>query len=54
MTNALASQGINVLSIPGIQIALLVVFGAIAGLFAALFPARRVANLNILEAIAYE
>jgi len=54
VTAALRSQGIDVLSIPGGQIAALVVFGAIAGLFAAILPARRAARLNILEAIAYE
>ena len=54
VTAALRPQGINVLSIPGLQIGLLVVFGAIAGLFAAILPARRASRLNILEAIAYE
>lgn len=54
VTSALASQGIDVLSIPTNQIIGLVVFGAIAGLFAAILPARRAAKLNILEAIAYQ
>ncbi len=54
VTSALASQGIDVLSIPAGQIIFLVLFGAIAGLLAALLPARRAARLNILEAIAYE
>ena len=54
VTAALRSQGITVLSIPGLQIVLLVVFGAIAGLFAAILPARRASRLNILDAIAYE
>jgi putative ABC transport system permease protein len=51
---AMASQGLTVLSIPLLQIGALVVFGAIAGLIAALFPARRAARLRILDAIAYE
>jgi putative ABC transport system permease protein len=51
---AMASQGLTVLSIPPLQIGALVVFGAIAGLIAALFPARRAARLRILDAIAYE
>jgi putative ABC transport system permease protein len=54
VTSALAAQGIDVLSIPVVQIALLVIFGAIAGLVAAILPARRAAKMNILEAIAYE
>ena len=54
VTAALKSQGINVLSIPALQIFGLVVFGVIAGLLAAIIPARRAANLNILEAISYE
>ncbi|HLF43365.1 MAG TPA: FtsX-like permease family protein [Acidimicrobiia bacterium] len=51
---AMASQGLTVLSIPVLQIGALVVFGAIAGLIAALFPARRASRLRILDAIAYE
>mgnify|MGYP001825698002 FL=1 len=54
VTAALSSQGINQLSIPGLQIAGLVLFGIVAGMLAGFFPARRAANLNILEAIAYE
>ena len=54
VTAALKSQGINVLSIPAIQIAGLVLFGVVAGLLAAIVPARRAAKLNILNAIAYE
>jgi putative ABC transport system permease protein len=54
VTAALGAQGIDVLSIPAVQIVGLVIFGAIAGLAAAMFPARRAAKLNILEAITYE
>jgi putative ABC transport system permease protein len=54
VTAALSSQGIDVLSIPVAQIIGLVIFGAFAGLMAAILPARRAAKLNILEAIAYE
>ncbi len=54
VTAALASQGIDVLSIPAIQIVGLVLFGAVAGLVAAILPARKASRLNILEAIAYE
>ena len=54
VTTALSTQGIDVLSIPSVQIFSLIVVGAIAGLLAAIFPARRAAKLDILEAIAYE
>ncbi|MGI9608685.1 MAG: ABC transporter permease, partial [Acidimicrobiia bacterium] len=54
VTSALSSQGINVLSIPAVQIIGLVLFGAVAGLVAAILPARKAARLNILEAISYE
>ncbi|MDX2343122.1 MAG: FtsX-like permease family protein [Acidimicrobiia bacterium] len=54
VTAALASQGIDVLSIPLGQIIGLVIFGAFAGLLAAILPARRAAKLNILEAISYQ
>ena len=54
VTAALSAQGIDVLSIPAAQIIALVIFGAVAGLMAAILPARRASRLNILEAIAYE
>lgn len=54
VTTALASQGIDVLSVPVAQIIGLVIFGAVAGLLAAILPARKASRLNILEAIAYE
>lgn len=54
VTAALQSQGINQLSIPAVQIAGLVVFAIVAGLLAAVLPARRAAKLNVLEAIAHE
>ncbi|MDJ0925671.1 MAG: FtsX-like permease family protein [Acidimicrobiia bacterium] len=54
VTAAMGAQGIDVLSIPSVQIFGLIIFGAVAGLLAAMLPARRAAKLNILEAIAYE
>jgi putative ABC transport system permease protein len=54
VTAALASQGVDVLSIPLGQIVALLIFGAVAGLLAAILPARRAAKLNILEAISYQ
>ena len=54
VTAALSGQGIEVLSIPIAQIIGLVFFGVVAGLLAAILPARRASKLNILDAIAYE
>jgi putative ABC transport system permease protein len=54
VTAALASQGIDELSIPFATIIALVIAGAIVGLIAAIFPAIRASRLNILESIAYE
>ncbi len=54
VVSALGNQGVTTLSIPGAQLATLVVVAIVAGLIASVFPARRAAKLNILEAIAYE
>jgi putative ABC transport system permease protein len=54
MQQALAPQGFTELGIPGAQIAIYVVLAAVAGVLAAIMPARRAARLNILEAVAYE
>jgi putative ABC transport system permease protein len=51
---ALRDEGISVLSIPGGQLVVYVVLAGLAGVLAALLPARRAAKLNVLEAIAYE
>lgn len=42
------------IAVPWLQLAIVVVVAAIAGLAAALFPARRAAKLDVLEAIATE
>jgi putative ABC transport system permease protein len=54
MVQALRDEGISVLSIPGGQLAVYVLLAGLAGVLAALLPARRAAKLNVLEAIAYE
>ncbi len=54
VTAALSGEGITELSVPIAQIALLVVFGGIVGVIASVFPARKAARLNVLEAISYE
>ncbi|HWI74010.1 MAG TPA: FtsX-like permease family protein, partial [Baekduia sp.] len=42
------------LSIPIITLILLLIATAIAGIFAAILPARRASRLNVLESLAYE
>jgi putative ABC transport system permease protein len=42
------------LSIPGLQLAAYLAVAAVAGLVAGILPARRAANLDVLEAIAFE
>jgi len=51
---ALGDQGIKTLVIPGGQLAVYVVLAALAGVVAAVFPARRAARLDVLAAITYE
>jgi len=54
LQQALAPQGFTDLGIPGGQIAIYVVLAGLAGVVAAIFPARRAARLNVLQAISYE
>lgn len=54
MQRALAPEGITVLSIPFGQLIPYLALAALAGILAAIFPARRAARLDILQAIAYE
>jgi putative ABC transport system permease protein len=54
LVEALASEGITELAIPGGQLILYVILAAIAGVVAAIPPARRAARLNVLEAIGTE
>ncbi len=54
LQQALAPKGFTELGIPGVQLAIYVVFAAVLGVLFAMFPARRAAKLNVLEAIAYE
>ncbi len=54
LQQALAPQGVTELAIPGRQLVLYVVFAGLAGVLAAIWPARRAAKLNVLESIAYE
>ncbi len=43
-----------IFSVPGLQIVTAVVIAMLAGIVAAIYPARRAARLNVLDAIAYE
>ncbi|MGY6501065.1 MAG: ABC transporter permease [Acidimicrobiales bacterium] len=52
ITKALSGEGVTQFVIPGQQLAVIVGLAVVAGVVAALGPARRAARLNILEAIA--
>ena len=54
LQQALADQGITELKIPVGQLLVYLVFAGLAGVLAAIWPARRAAKLNVLEAISYE
>lgn len=54
IVGALDEEGISTLVVPGGQLALYVVLAAVAGVIAAVFPARRAARLDVLAAIGYE
>jgi putative ABC transport system permease protein len=54
LQQALEPEGFTELGIPGGQLVFYVVFAAVLGVFFAIFPARRAAKLNVLEAISYE
>jgi putative ABC transport system permease protein len=54
MQQALAGEGFTELGIPGGQLTIYVVLAAVLGVLFSMFPARRAAKLNVLEAISYE
>jgi putative ABC transport system permease protein len=54
LQRATADQGIDVLSIPWVQLIIFVVLAAAVGVLAAVLPARRAAKLNVLAAITTE
>ena len=49
-----SGEGISELVIPVGQLLIYVVVAGILGVFAALFPARRAARLDVLQAISHE
>jgi putative ABC transport system permease protein len=54
MQRALADLGVGTLAVPFAQLLAFLVLAAIAGVVAAVWPARRAARLDVLSAIAYE
>ena len=54
MAQAMRSEGFTAFSVPFGQLAVICVLAAIAGVVAAIWPARRAARLDILDAIAAE
>ncbi len=54
LQQALAPQGVTELRIPLGQLLVYLIFAGLAGVLAAIWPARRAAKLNVLEAISYE
>ncbi len=54
LQRSLADEGIDVLSIPGPQLAVFVVVAGLVGVLAALWPGRRAAKLDVLRAITTE
>jgi putative ABC transport system permease protein len=53
VTAALSSEGLA-FSVPVVSLVVFVIIAVVAGMLAAIFPARRAARLNVLEALQYE
>jgi ABC-type antimicrobial peptide transport system permease subunit len=53
VTQALSDEGV-IFSIPGVSLVVFAIVGVVAGVLAAIFPARRAARLNVLQALQYE
>jgi putative ABC transport system permease protein len=54
LQRAIADEGIDVLSVPWLQLVIFVLLSAVIGVLAAVLPARRAAKLNVLDAITTE
>ncbi|WP_026876182.1 ABC transporter permease [Jiangella gansuensis] len=54
LQQAIADDGLEVLSIPGGQLVVFVLLAAVIGVLAAVWPARRAAKLDVLRAITTE
>ena len=53
VTHALSSEGV-VFAVPYVSIVYFVIAAIVVGIVAAIWPARRAARLNVLEALQYE
>ena len=53
MTTALSDEGVA-FALPASTLVVLALVAAAAGVVAAILPARRASNLNVLEALNYE
>jgi putative ABC transport system permease protein len=51
LTRALADQGIDKIAVPGLQLAMYVAAAAVAGVVAAIGPARRASKVDVLTAV---
>lgn len=54
LQQALEPEGVTELSVPVGQLVVYLIFAALAGVVAAIWPARRAAKLDVLRAISYE
>jgi putative ABC transport system permease protein len=54
LVTALHSRGVSTLTVPGGQLVVFVVLAALAGVLAAVLPARRAARLDVLTAISHD
>jgi len=54
LQRAIADEGVDVLSVPWLKLAVFVALAAVAGILAAVLPARRAARLDVLTAIGAE
>lgn len=52
--SAMGDLGVDRLDFPALRLASFLIFAVIAGTVAAIFPARRAARLNVLDAIAHQ
>jgi putative ABC transport system permease protein len=52
MMTAVAEDGVDALTIPIGQLAIVTLISALAGVAAAIMPARRAAHVNVLKAVA--
>jgi putative ABC transport system permease protein len=54
LVTAMADEGLNTFTVPVVSLVVVVVLAALAGVVAAVMPARRAARLDVLRAIVTE